>query len=96
MNTRTQDEINRQILGLENEKKIVPEKSLFGTNNHLIIDYQIKVLKGEVHPHDIDEDDDDFEDETEFLDVFEKAEKTREWLEGTNNDDLFNDYSANN
>lgn len=94
MNTRTQDEVNRQILGLENEKKIVPEKSLFGTNNHLIIDYQIKVLKGEVHPDDIDEDDDDFEDETEFLYVFEKVEETREWLEGTNNDDLFNDYSA--
>ena len=47
--SRTKEEIDRQINGLEQEKRIVPEKSLFGTNNHLIIDYQIKVLKGEVY-----------------------------------------------
>lgn len=91
--SRTKEEIARQIDGLEKEKRSIPEKSLFGTNNHLIIDYQIMVLKGEKHPHDIDEDDDDFEDETEFSDVFEKAEETQEWLDGKHNDDLFDDYS---
>ena len=45
---------------------------------------------------DIDEDDDDFEDETEFSDVFEKAEETQQWLDGEHNDDLFDDYSAIN
>ena len=94
--SRTKEEIDRQIDGLEKEKKVIPPISLFGTNNHLIIDYKIKVLKGEVHPHDIDEDDDDFEDETEFSDVFEKAEETQQWLDGEHNDDLFDDYSAIN
>ena len=91
---RTKEEIDRQINGLENEKRIVPKKSLFGTNSHLIIDYQIKILKGEVHPHDIDED--DFENETDFSDVFEKAEETQDWMDGKHNKDLFDDYSAIN
>ena len=47
MKTRTQAEIDRQIEGLLNDKKNLPERNLFGSPNHLIIDTQIKILKGE-------------------------------------------------
>ena len=92
--SRSKEEIQKQIDGLEKEKTIVPPVGLFGTKNHLVIDYQIKVLKGEVSPEDLDEDDDDFEDETDFSDVMEKAEETKEWLNGEHNNNLFDDYSS--
>ena len=92
--SRTKEEIQKQIDGLTKEKSIVPPVGLFGTKNHLVIDYQIKVLKGEVSPEDLDEDDDDFEDETDFSDVMEKAEETKEWLNGEHNNNLFDDYSS--
>lgn len=91
--SRTKEEIDRQINGLEQEKKMIPKISLFGTNNHKIIDFQIKTLKGEFHPEDADPDDDEFESDEEFTDIMEKAEETKDWLKGEHNDDLFEDYS---
>ena len=92
--SRSKEEIQKQIDGLTKEKSIVPPVSLLGTKNHLIIDYQINTLTGQVQPYDIVEDDDDFEDKWDFSDVMEQVNLTKSWLEGETNKDLFDDYSS--
>lgn len=89
--SRTKEEIKVQIEGLKKEKSIIPTVGLFGTKNHLIIDYQIDILENKTHIDDIEED--DFEESQDFTDVFEKAEETVDWLAGRSEGNLFGDYS---
>jgi hypothetical protein len=88
MKKRTQDEINRQIEGLKKMKNWLPERSKFGTPNWERIDAQISVLSG-------NEDMDDFEENAELLEegepdeIYNAAQEASDWLDGDNNDDLF-------
>lgn len=80
---RTQEEIKRQIDGLEAMKEWLLEYSHFGDPNHLGIDAQIDVLKGEA-------DVEDFLDGNENEDyIFSEAERAETWLDGIDNEDLF-------
>jgi hypothetical protein len=86
---RTQAEIDRQIEGLTKMKDHLPEYSMFGDANWEKIDAQIAVLKGEAEPNDyyINEDGEDYEDGDN--DVWSEAERASQWLDGEENDDLF-------
>lgn len=86
---RTEQEIKRQIEGLENEKKKLPEFSKFGDANWEKIDAQILVLKGEKKPDDYyqDENADEYEDGDN--DIWSAAEEAEGWLLGHNKEDLF-------
>ena len=87
MKTRSQAEIDRQIKELLIDKANIPERSLFGTPNHEIIDVQIQILKGETELEDLDEG--DWEDSDETNEIFRKAEEATQWLEGDEDEDLF-------
>jgi hypothetical protein len=56
-NMRTQEEIKRQIEGLEKMKTWLPEYSGLGTPNHELIDVQISIIDGSSELSDIDEGD---------------------------------------
>jgi hypothetical protein len=84
---RTQEEIKRQIEGLENEKKVLPEYSKFGDPNHAIIDAQISIIDGSKELSDIDEGDWDEMDEDNK--IYRGAEDAEMWLSGDMKDDLF-------
>ena len=84
---RTQEEINRQIEGLREERKGVPQYSCFGTENHEIIDTQIDILKGNIELSDIDEG--DFEEMDGQNQIYRGAEDAEMWLNEDSDDDLF-------
>lgn len=77
---RTQQQIDRQINGLLEIKKTLPQRSMFGDPNWAGIDAQIEILKG-------NKTDEDFEDEHEF--VFGQARDAQDWLNCDENGDLF-------
>lgn len=83
---RTQQEIERQIKGLEKEKQTLPEFSFFGYPNHLAIDYQIMTLKGEITLEQYNEvgcDDEYYDRIAGFIADVE------DWLNRYSDDDLF-------
>jgi len=84
---RTQEEINRQITGLEQLKTTLPAYSAFGGANHEKIDAQISILKGNEELSDFPEGDWDEMDEEN--DIFRAAEEAEQWLDGDNDEDLF-------
>lgn len=85
---RTQQEIERQIKGLEKEKQTLPEFNFFGDPNHLAIDYQIKTLKGEITLEQYNEDgcDDEYYDR-----IAASIADAEDWLNEYNLDDLFSE-----
>lgn len=83
---RTQEEIKRQIEGLEKMKTWLPEYSGFGTPNHELIDAQISIIDGSCELSGIDEG--DFEEMDAQNKVYRGAEEAEVWLDG-NWDDLF-------
>lgn len=48
MDKPTIEDIKCQIKNLQEYKRTIPKESMFGDKNHLVIDAQIKVLKGEI------------------------------------------------
>lgn len=84
---RTQEEIKRQIEGLEKMKTWLPEYSGFGDPNHLIIDAQISILDGSQELSDIEEG--DWEEMDEDNKVYRGAEEAEMWLDGNRDEDLF-------
>lgn len=84
---RTQQEIKRQIEGLENEKQTLPEYSHFGDPNHLVIDAKISILDGSNKLSDYDEGDWDNMDEDNK--IYRGAEEADNWLQEDDDEDLF-------
>ena len=84
---RTQEEIKRQIEGLEKMKTWLPEYSGFGEPNHLIIDAQISILYGSQELSDIEEG--DWEEMDEDNKIYRGAEEAEIWLDGDGDEDLF-------
>jgi hypothetical protein len=77
---RTQEEIQRQIKGLEDLKATLPEYSAFGDNNHEQIETQIGMLMG-INDYD------DFVNEEDNIES--AAYLCKEWMEGNSDEDLF-------
>lgn len=46
MDRPTIEDIKRQIKKLQEYRRTIPKESMLGDKNHLVIDLQIKVLKG--------------------------------------------------
>lgn len=84
---RTQKEIDRQITRLKQLKNRLPEFNFFNENNHIIIDAQIEVLKGEIQDEDAIY---AREDELGDRGVSELLQ-TLEWLNGESDDELVHD-----
>lgn len=77
---RTQEEIKRQIEGLEAMKASLPEFNFFGENNHEPIDAVISVLNGwETY--------EDYED-AEYS-IESAVYEAESWLNGDSDEDLF-------
>lgn len=91
MEKRTQEEILRQIEGLEKNRSYLPEFSMFGDANWQQFDAQIAVLKGEKKPDDFwsDETSEEYEHQDGDNDVWAAAEEAEQWMLGLNKDDLF-------
>ena len=81
MKKRTKVEIDRQIEGLINMKKTLPEYSIFGDANWKKINAQIAVLEGKAKPDDYYQ--------GEHNDIWSDAERAEQWLSGHENEDLF-------
>jgi hypothetical protein len=90
-NMRTQEEIKRQIEGLEKMKTWLPEYSGLGTPNHELIDVQISIIDGSSELSDIDEG--DFEEMDAQNQVHRGAEEAEMWLDGDREEDLFEEQS---
>lgn len=86
---RTPEEINRQIEGLLEDRKRLPEYIMFGTPNHACIDAQIAILKGEYELDDMEQG--NWEEHDEQNQVFRSAEDAQMWLEEERDDDLFDE-----
>lgn len=89
MQKRTEEEIKRQIEGLEKMKTTLPHFSKFGDDNWKKIDAQVAVLKGEKKPDDYYQDETAEEFEDGDNDIWQAAEEAEQWLNGHNNEDLF-------
>lgn len=93
MQTRTAEQIARQVAGLKKERASLPQRSGLGTENWKIIDAQIDVLNGDRKPSHF------YEDETaeEFIDgdndIYFASEEAQEWLNGSRTNDLFDSES---
>lgn len=85
---RTQEEIQKQIEGLESMKTKLPEFSAFGTPNWEMFDMQISILDGSVDFEDLEEDE-DLLDEGEPDEVYNAAQEAQYWLDGYSDDDLY-------
>ncbi len=73
---RSQSEIDIQINRLERLRRRLPETTIFGDNNHLLIDTQIEILKGEINEDDV------YDNEEEHGDNISTLTDTLQWLEG--------------
>lgn len=76
---RTQPEIAMQIEGLENQKIKLPEINFFGDSNWEPIDTMLDVLRGYSYS--------DYEDEKPEIET--AAYDADQWLQGNNDEDLF-------
>lgn len=84
---RTQEQIQKQIEGLEKAKQTLPAHSHFGDPNHEIIDAQISILDGSCTLEDIDEGDwDEYDTQNK---VYRGAEDADNWLQENDDEDLF-------
>ena len=79
---RTQKEKQRQIEGLKNQKKTLPEFSFFGDNNWNTIDAMISMLMGITSYEDYEDDEPNVELE---------AYRCKNWLDGDIEEDLFDE-----
>lgn len=78
--SRTPEEIQRQIKGLEAMKEWLPKRNFFGDDNWGKIDAQVSILKG-------DKDIEDFDDaESE---IHSAAYSAYNWKDGVEDEDLF-------
>ena len=79
---RTQEEIDRQIDGLEKMKSELPEFNYFGENNHEPIDVQLAILREDAEYEDYEHDE---------YNIESAAMKAKDWLEDENGieEDLF-------
>ena len=77
---RTQEEINKQVLGLSKMKEELPCFNFFGENNHEPIDASISILQGRSTYEDYADDE---------YGIESMAYQTRDWLEGDFEEDLF-------
>lgn len=75
---RTQDEIAVQIAALKLERKSLPERSVFGTNNWSMIDAKLDILEGR---SDWDLTSDEAEEEFGDEGVME-LEMVESWMDG--------------
>lgn len=88
---RSQEEIQRQIDGIEAMKEWLPEENVFGDNNWEIMDIQVGILDGSIDPNkDLSEifDEDIYDQEANYQ-IECAIQETVDWLEGVNDDDLF-------
>lgn len=88
---RTQQEIERQIEGLKKMKATLPKKSMFGDDNWAKIDAQISILDGSKRPDHYynDESSEDYQDGDN--EIYFEADAAEQWLNGSTNDDLFDE-----
>ncbi len=84
---KSQEEIDRQIEGLENMKTTLSEYSAFGTPNHQIADAQISILNGSSDKDDFEEG--DWNEMDEENQIFRGVEEAQEWLDGERDEDLY-------
>lgn len=94
MSKRTPKQIQFQIDGLKREKKNITEHSGFGNNNWEVIDAKLDILEDKQTLQDFEDPDvaDDFEDVNNVIDGAQQAE---DWLNGDNDEDLFDEMWAN-
>jgi len=100
-NKRTPEEILRQIDGIRAEKATLPEHSMFGDPNWESMDAMIDVVQGFKTAEDFDpitlgmeqEDDEDAHAEQSY--IFNEAQRAENWLDGTENEDLFSEVDEN-
>lgn len=84
---RSEEEIDRQIEGLEDMKEWLPEVSTFGSPNWEIIDAQMLILSSEMFLEDFPEGDwDNMDAENE---IYRAAQEAEDWLYGAHDEDLF-------
>lgn len=77
---RTQKQTTRQIDGLKEERKSLPEVGSLGTNNWRCIDAQIDILTGVKDQTDFEEAPDD---------VYGAANDAADWVNEETDQDLF-------
>ena len=77
---RTQKEIDRQINGLKEQRRLLPNFTLFGDNNWEQIDAQLDVLEGKKTSEDFNDGDNN---------TYFEAVKADEWFSGASDEDLF-------
>ncbi|MDC7249843.1 MAG: hypothetical protein PQJ49_08015 [Sphaerochaetaceae bacterium] len=85
---RTNEEIDRQIEGLEDMKEWLPEYSAFGNPNWQMLEAQMLILNSEMFLEDFG-DLDELEPDTEEYDIYMAAEEAEDWLYGNSQEDLF-------
>lgn len=90
MKTRTQEEIDRQIAGIQREKARNPEFTTFGDPNWKAFDAMIAILKREKTIEDIYEE--IGEGESDY--ILEYVQSADTWLQGFDDTDLFEDPSS--
>lgn len=86
---RDAEEIKLQIEGLKKERERLPHFSMFGDDNHKLIDAQISVLEGKSHPDDYYEDESAEEYEDGDNSIYFDANDAADWLIFDKTDDLF-------
>jgi hypothetical protein len=74
---KTQPEIDHMILALGKQRDKLPEYNVFGGNNHLTIDTQIEILKGQIISED-----DIYDREDEFGDACSDIAMVFDWMKG--------------
>lgn len=84
---RTEEQIDRQIDGLDAMKDWLPEYSGFGSPNWQMIDAKILIISGEMDLEDFPEGDwDEMDEENE---IYREAEEAQDWLYEEHDEDLF-------
>lgn len=78
---RKQEEIDRQIQGLEKMKDSLPETNFFGENNWEPIDAQLDILRGGRY--------DDYRNDKDSVES--AAYRAQNWLDDDNEEDLFDE-----
>ncbi len=99
---RTEEEVKRQVEGLQKQRAKLPEFSGFGNPNWRAIDAQILIVQGKKDAEDYDpsldvmgdpiEDDEDFRDDAERSaddHVYQAAQEADDWYWKEREEDLF-------
>ena len=91
---RNQQEIDRQIAGLKNQKAGLPEFTVFGDNNWAKADAQLDILEGKKDMDEFDRESLGEDDEDKGAAIRDAAEEAQDWLygiEGDGMDDVFSE-----